>query len=203
MRFRKVFILLLFLTAANLWAVPLRTQAAGQKMDRFVNKLMSKMTIDEKIGQLNLVGAGDLSRGPISESGIARAISKGQVGAILSLKGIQYIRELQKTAVEKSRLGIPLLFGLDVIHGYETTFPIPLAMSCSWDTSAIRKAARIAAIEASCEGICWTFSPMVDICHDTRWGRIAEGAGEDPYLGSAIATAMVQGIRKICRPTRI
>lgn len=95
--------------------------------------------------------------------------------------------------MEKSRLGIPLLFGMDVIHGYETVFPIPLAMSCSWDLKGIKQSAHIAATEASADGICWTFSPMVDICRDARWGRIAEGSGEDPYLGSRIAEAMVRG----------
>ena len=167
-----------------------------QKMNRFVSQLMSKMTLDEKIGQLNLSGAGNLIPGQVKNSDVAKSVSTGQVGAILSLRGLEVIRELQNVAVKKTRLGIPLLFGLDVIHGYETTFPIPLALSCSWDMDGIKNVARISAEEASCEGICWTFSPMVDICHDARWGRIAEGAGEDPYLGSAIATAMVQGYQE-------
>lgn len=167
-----------------------------QKMNRFVSQLMSKMTLDEKIGQLNLSGAGNLIPGQVKNSDVAKSVSTGQVGAILSLRGLEVIRELQNVAVKKTRLGIPLLFGLDVIHGYETTFPIPLALSCSWDMDGIKNIARISAEEASCEGICWTFSPMVDICHDARWGRIAEGAGEDPYLGSAIATAMVQGYQE-------
>ena len=167
-----------------------------QKMNRFVSQLMSKMTLDEKIGQLNLSGAGNLIPGQVKNSDVAKSVSTGQVGAILSLRGLEVIRELQNVAVKKTRLGIPLLFGLDVIHGYETTFPIPLALSCSWDMDGIKNIARISAEEASCEGICWTFSPMVDICHDARWGRIAEGAGEDPYLGSAIAKAMVQGYQE-------
>jgi beta-glucosidase len=175
--------------------MPKKTESM-QEMDRFVTQLMSKMTIDEKIGQLNLSGAGNLTPGQVMNSDVAKSVSRGQVGAILSLRGLGVIKELQDVAVKKARLGIPLLFGLDVIHGYETTFPIPLALSCSWDMEGIKNMARISAIEASCEGINWTFSPMVDICHDSRWGRIAEGAGEDPYLGSAVATAMVQGYQE-------
>ncbi len=173
-----------------------RKEESTQKMNRFISQLMAKMTLDEKIGQLNLSGAGNLTPGQVKNSDVAKSVSTGQVGAILSLRGLEVIRELQNVAVKKTRLGIPLLFGLDVIHGYETTFPIPLALSCSWDMEGIKNIARISAEEASCEGICWTFSPMVDICHDARWGRIAEGAGEDPYLGSAIATAMVQGYQE-------
>jgi beta-glucosidase len=173
-----------------------RKEESMQKMNRFVSQLMSKMTLDEKIGQLNLSGAGNLIPDQVKNSDVAKSVSTGQVGAILSLRGLEVIRELQNVAVKKTRLGIPLLFGLDVIHGYETTFPIPLALSCSWDMDGIKNVARISAEEASCEGICWTFSPMVDICHDARWGRIAEGAGEDPYLGSAIAKAMVRGYQE-------
>jgi beta-glucosidase len=173
-----------------------REKESNQKMNRFVSQLMSKMTLDEKIGQLNLSGAGNLTPGQVKNSDVAKSVSTGQVGAILSLRGLEVIRELQHVAVKNTRLGIPLLFGLDVIHGYETTFPIPLALSCSWDMDGIKNVARISAEEASCEGICWTFSPMVDICHDARWGRIAEGAGEDPYLGSAIAAAMVRGYQE-------
>ncbi|MCI2088574.1 MAG: beta-glucosidase BglX [Prevotella sp.] len=173
-----------------------RKEESMQKMNRFVSQLMSKMTLDEKIGQLNLSGAGNLTPDQVKNSDVAKSVSTGQVGAILSLRGLEVIRELQNVAVKKTRLGIPLLFGLDVIHGYETTFPIPLALSCSWDMDGIKNVARMSAEEASCEGICWTFSPMVDICHDARWGRIAEGAGEDPYLGSAIAKAMVRGYQE-------
>lgn len=187
-----LFISLLFFIS-NILASPVKSAKPKQSMDQFINDLMSKMTIEEKIGQLNLSGSGNIVVGQAMNSDVAKWICKGQVGGILSLKGIKPIKELQEIAVEKSRLGIPLLFGLDVIHGYETTFPIPLAMSCSWDIDAIEKAAHIAATEASADGICWTFSPMVDICHDARWGRIAEGAGEDPFLGSVIATAMVRG----------
>ncbi|MGN6166034.1 MAG: beta-glucosidase BglX [Flavisolibacter sp.] len=163
------------------------------KMDQFINNLMSKMTLDEKLGQLNLPGAGDITTGQASSSGIAQKIREGKVGGLFNIKGVEKIRDVQKIAVENSRLKIPLIFGMDVIHGYQTSFPIPLGLSCSWDMQAIERSARIAAIEASADGICWTFSPMVDIARDPRWGRIAEGSGEDPYLGSQIAKAMVKG----------
>jgi len=163
------------------------------KMDLFITTLMNKMTIDEKIGQLNLPGAGDITTGQASSSDIGAKIKAGQVGGLFNIKSVNKIRSVQKIAVEESRLKIPLLFGMDVIHGYQTEFPIPLALSCSWDMGLIEKSARIAAQEASADGICWTFSPMVDIARDPRWGRIAEGSGEDPYLGSQIAKAMVKG----------
>ena len=123
----------------------------------------------------------------------AGRIKRGEVGGLFNLKGVEKIRDVQKLAVENSRLGIPLLFGMDVIHGYETIFPIPLGLSCTWDMKAIEESARIAAIEASADGISWTFSPMVDISRDPRWGRVSEGSGEDPFLGSLIARAMIQG----------
>ncbi len=162
-------------------------------MDRFVNNLMAQMTLEEKLGQLNLPVTGDIVTGAARESNVAEDIRNGKVGGLFNLKGAQAIREVQRIAVEESRLGIPLLFGMDVIHGYETVFPIPLALSCSWDMAAVERSAQIAAAEATADGICWTFSPMVDICHDGRWGRISEGSGEDPYLGSRIAEAMVRG----------
>ena len=162
-------------------------------MDRFVDNLMAQMTLEEKLGQLNLPVTGDIVTGAARESNVAEDIRNGKVGGLFNLKGAQAIREVQRIAVEESRLGIPLLFGMDVIHGYETIFPIPLALSCSWDMAAVERSAQIAAAEATADGICWTFSPMVDICHDGRWGRISEGSGEDPYLGSRIAEAMVRG----------
>ncbi len=166
---------------------------ADQKMKTFVDGLMSKMTIDEKIGQLNLVGAGDVVTGQTSNSDIGKKIKEGNVGGILNLKSVEKIRDAQKVAVEESRLKIPLIFSMDVIHGYQTTFPIPLAMASSFDMIMIEQSARIAAEEASADGICLTFSPMVDITRDPRWGRIAEGSGEDTYLGSLVAKAMVKG----------
>ena len=172
-----------------------RSAADSEKkeMDKFVNELMSKMTLEEKLGQLNLPVAGDIVTGQARESNVAEDIRQGKVGGLFNLKGAAQIREIQRIAVEESRLGIPILFGMDVIHGYETVFPIPLALACSWDMEAIERSAQIAAEEATADGICWTFSPMVDICHDGRWGRISEGAGEDPYLGSRVAEAMVRG----------
>lgn len=163
------------------------------EMNTFVSQLMAKMTLEEKLGQLNLPVTGDIVTGNARESNVAEDIRAGRVGGLFNLKGVSAIREIQRIAVEESRLGIPLIFGMDVIHGYETVFPIPLAMACTWDMSAIERSAQIAAAEATADGICWTFSPMVDICHDARWGRISEGAGEDPYLGSRVAEAMVRG----------
>ena len=168
-------------------------QADKGKMDQFIDNLMGKMTLQEKIGQLNLPVSGEIVTGQAKSSDVAGKIRKGQVGGLFNVKGVENIREVQKIAVEQSRLKIPLLFGMDVIHGYETVFPIPLALSCSWDMEAIKESARIAAKESSADGICWTFSPMVDICRDPRWGRMAEGGGEDPYLGSEISAAMVKG----------
>lgn len=162
-------------------------------MDTFIDGLMAKMTVQEKIGQLNLLPGSSITTGAEKDSPLLDLIAQGKLGAILNMKGFEDIRIVQETAVKKSRLGIPLLMGLDVIHGYETIFPIPLAQSCSWDLTAIEQGARIAAKEATADGICWTFSPMVDIALDARWGRIAEGNGEDPFLGSRIAEAMIRG----------
>src|SRR6202046_724071 len=168
-------------------------QTGDTKMQTFISNLMAKMTLDEKLGQLNLPGAGDITTGQARSSDIAKKIAEGKVGGLFNIKSVAKIREVQKIAVEKSRLKIPLIFGMDVIHGYETVFPIPLGLSCSWDMQEVGHSARIAATEASADGICWTFSPMVDIARDPRWGRIAEGNGEDPWLGSQIAKAMVKG----------
>ncbi|WP_316800085.1 beta-glucosidase BglX [Pedobacter frigidisoli] len=167
--------------------------AADAKMNTFIDNLMSKMTVDEKIGQLNLPSSGDITTGQANSSDIGKKIKDGQVGGLFNIKGVEKIRAVQKVAIEESRMKIPLLFGMDVIHGYNTVFPIPLGMSCTWDMAAVQKSARVAAIEASASGINWTFSPMVDISRDQRWGRISEGNGEDPYLGSQIAAAMVKG----------
>lgn len=163
------------------------------RMKQYIDDLMSKMTLHEKLGQLNLPVTGDIVTGQAKSSDVAAKIRRGEVGGLFNLKGVEKIKEVQRIAVEQSRLHIPLLFGMDVIHGYETVFPIPLALSCSWDMEAIRRSASIAAQECSADGINWTFSPMLDICVDPRWGRMAEGNGEDPYLGSQIARAMVHG----------
>ena len=193
----KKYTLLLLVSLSALMAAAMPGKATGkdtpQDMDKFITELMSKMTLHEKIGQLNLPVTGDIVTGQAKSSDVAGKIRKGEVGGLFNLKGVKNIREVQKLAVENSRLGIPLLFGMDVIHGYETVFPIPLALSCSWNMDAIEQSARIAATESSADGICWTFSPMVDICKDARWGRVSEGNGEDPFLGSAIARAMVRG----------
>ncbi len=167
--------------------------ANTQQMNQFVAALMKKMTLEEKIGQLNLPSSGDFTTGTASNSGIEQKMKAGQVGGLFNIKSVAKIRAAQQFAVENSRLKIPLIFGMDVIHGYQTVFPIPLGLSCSWDMQAIEKSAQIAAAEASADGICWTFSPMVDISRDPRWGRMSEGSGEDPYLGSQIARAMVKG----------
>jgi beta-glucosidase len=171
----------------------LAAQTGNARMTTFVNNLMKKMTIEEKIGQLNLPGSGDIVTGQASSSDIGRKIKEGKVGGLFNIKSVEKIRAVQKVAVEESRLKIPMIFGMDVIHGYETVFPIPLGLSCTWDMNLVERSARIAAIEASADGINWTFSPMVDICRDPRWGRIAEGVGEDAYLGGQIAKAMVRG----------
>jgi beta-glucosidase len=169
------------------------TKSDSYRMKTFVDALMKKMTLEEKIGQLNLPGAGDITTGQAGSSDIGKKIREGKVGGLFNIKSVGKIRDVQKVAVEQSRLKIPLIFGMDVIHGYQTVFPIPLGLSCSWDMQLVERSARIAATEASADGICWTFSPMVDIARDPRWGRIAEGGGEDPYLGYQIAKAMVKG----------
>lgn len=174
-------------------AAGLQAQKAPRDMDRFIDQLMKKMTLEEKIGQLNLPVTGEITTGQAKSSDVAKRIRNGEVGGLFNLKGVERIREVQRQAVEESRLGIPLLFGMDVIHGYETIFPIPLGLSCTWDMKAIEESARIAAVEASADGISWTFSPMVDVSRDPRWGRMSEGNGEDPFLGAAIARAMIRG----------
>lgn len=166
---------------------------AQADMNTFVSELMSKMTLKEKIGQLNLLPAGDITTGAALDTQVGGMIAAGDLGGIFNIKGRDKIEALQHIAVEKTRLGIPLIVGMDVIHGYETIFPIPLALSCSWDVDAAELSAHVAAKEASAAGINWTYSPMVDICIDARWGRISEGNGEDPYLGSLLGAAMVRG----------
>lgn len=184
-----VFILMIIMSAFS--------QNNNARMNTFIDALMKKMTLEEKIGQLNLPGSGDIVTGQAGNSDIAKKIREGKVGGLFNIKGVDKIRAVQKIAVEESRLKIPMIFGMDVIHGYQTVFPIPIGLSCSWDMDLIQKSASIAASEASADGICWTFSPMVDIARDPRWGRIAEGSGEDPYLGAQIAKAMVKGYQGI------
>ena len=195
MNMKKIFKRTSLLLATALIGVTATVQAqkSPQDMDRFVDALMRRMTVEEKIGQLNLPVTGEITTGQAKSSDVAKKIEQGLVGGLFNLKGVAKIRDVQKLAVENSRLGIPLLFGMDVIHGYETIFPIPLGLSCTWDMAAIEQSARIAATEASADGISWTFSPMVDISRDPRWGRVSEGSGEDPFLGGSIARAMVLG----------
>ena len=181
----------LFVGALMLVTGPSAT--AEDKKPDFISQLMAKMTVEEKLGQLNLLPGTSATTGELKNSPLMQLVAQGKLGTILNQTGVDGIRQLQDAAVKKSRLGIPLLIGMDVIHGYETIFPIPLGMSCSWDLQAIEQAARIAAKEATADGICWTYSPMVDIALDARWGRIAEGNGEDPFLGSRIAEALVRG----------
>lgn len=164
-----------------------------QDMDEYISQLMSKMTLQEKIGQLNLMASGDITTGNAVNTKVGADIAAGKLGGVFNVKGVEKIRALQDLAVKKSRLGIPLIVGMDVIHGYETIFPIPLALSASWDMEAVERSAQIAAKECSADGISWTYSPMVDIALDQRWGRVAEGNGESPFLGSRIAEAMVRG----------
>lgn len=190
----KILIILLASFTLNASAQNKKTVSPEEaKMNTFISNLMAKMTVDEKIGQLNLPSSGDITTGQANSSDIGKKIEAGQVGGLFNIKGVEKIKAVQKVAVEKSRMKIPLLFGMDVIHGYNTVFPIPLGVSCIWDMDLVQKSARVAAIEASASGINWTFSPMVDISRDPRWGRISEGSGEDPYLGSKIAAAMVKG----------
>lgn len=185
------------LLTLSLLMVAFATYASSDKeMDKFVSSLMKKMTLHEKIGQLNLQPGSDATTGDAMKTEFGKLVANGEMGAVLNVMGKNKIREIQRMAVEESRLGIPILFGLDVIHGYHTILPIPLAQSCSWDIEAIEKGARIAAEECSSDGISWTYSPMVDIALDARWGRIAEGNGEDPYLGSLIAAALVRGYQE-------
>lgn len=164
-----------------------------QDMVEYISQLMSKMTLQEKIGQLNLMASGDITTGNAVNTKVGADIAAGKLGGVFNVKGVEKIRALQDLAVKKSRLGIPLIVGMDVIHGYETIFPIPLALSASWDMEAVERSAQIAAKECSADGISWTYSPMVDIALDQRWGRVAEGNGESPFLGSRIAEAMVRG----------
>ncbi len=171
-----------------------KTEQQNSEMDVFVTHLMEQMTLQEKIGQLNLVTpGGGILTGSVVSTDVEANIKAGKVGGIFGIYGPQKVRQVQQLAVEETRMKIPMLFGSDVIHGYKTTFPLPLALSCSWDMELIERTAQVAAKESTADGIFWNFSPMVDISRDPRWGRISEGNGEDPYLGSQIAKAMVKG----------
>lgn len=187
---KKITLLLLFSFVALCGIA----QSSEARMNSFIDGLMKQMTLEEKLGQLNLItpGSGILT-GSVVSTDVEKKLREGKVGGMFGVIGHENIRKAQDIVMKESRLKIPLFFGSDVIHGYKTTFPIPLAMSCSWDTALIRCSAMMAANEASADGLNWTFSPMVDVARDPRWGRVAEGSGEDPFLGSQIATAMVKG----------
>jgi len=191
--FSLIFLLFLVLSACQ----QKKQNPSHSQMDVYITELMDKMTLQEKIGQLNLVTpGGGILTGSVVSSDVESKIKEGKVGGIFGIYGPEKLRQAQKLAVEESRLGIPMLFGADVIHGYKTTFPIPLGLSFSWDMELIEKTAQIAASEATADGIFWNFSPMVDVSRDPRWGRISEGSGEDPFLGSEIAKAMVKGYQQ-------
>jgi beta-glucosidase len=193
MKFIFTFILIQFSTVFSYSQKETLSNQDDKKMKVFIKKLMKNMTVEDKIGQLNLLtpGSGILT-GSVVSTDVESKIRKGNVGGLFGIHGPDKIKAAQDLALQ-SKNKIPLLFGSDVIHGYETTFPIPLGLSSSWDLNLIEKSARVAAIEASANGLNWTFSPMVDIVRDPRWGRVAESGGEDPYLGSMIAKAMVKG----------
>lgn len=194
---RIKFLTIVLLTGIAFHPAILNAQVArtdNSRMNSFISNLMKQMTLDEKIGQLNLLTpGGGIATGAVVSADVEKKIKEGKVGGLFGVIGVEKIKVAQEFAVNQSRLKIPLIFGSDIIHGYKTIFPIPLGLSCSWDMNQVEKSARIAALEATADGLCWNFSPMVDIARDPRWGRIAEGAGEDPYLGSQIAKAMVRG----------
>jgi beta-glucosidase len=195
----KKYAFLLLIVFGNGYAQSKKHLDTSKPIEDRISLLMKEMTLEEKVGQMNQYnGSWDVT-GPKPESGSNEEkynnIKKGLVGSMLSVRGVKEVRAVQKIAVEETRLGIPLLFGFDVIHGYKTLSPIPLAEAASWDLEAIKNSAHVAAIEASASGLNWTFAPNVDISNDARWGRVMEGAGEDPYLGSKIATARVKGFQ--------
>ncbi|CAC9975456.1 beta-glucosidase BglX [Flavobacterium panici] len=195
----KRYAFLVLIVYGNSYAQTKKHMDANKPIEDRITLLMKEMTLEEKVGQMNQYnGSWDVT-GPKPESGSNEEkynnIKKGWVGSMLTVRGVKEVRAVQKIAVEETRLGIPLLFGFDVIHGYKTLSPIPLAESASWDLEAIKNSARVAALEASASGLNWTFAPNVDVANDARWGRVMEGAGEDPYLGSKIATARVKGFQ--------
>jgi beta-glucosidase len=181
------------LAQAQKTATTISPASQDPKMDKFIADLMQKMTLEEKIGQLNMITVGFDVTGPVVSKDVDASIKRGNVGSVLNTFTPTAARKLQEMAVKETRLHIPLIFGYDVIHGHRTIFPIALGLASSWDLTAIERSARIAAEEASADGINWVYSPMVDIARDPRWGRISEGSGEDPYLGSQIARVMVRG----------
>jgi len=184
---------LCFVALLPFYKASAQTKTEDAKMNTYVNGLLSKMTLDEKIGQLNLVTIGAATTGSVVNKGVEEKIKTGAIGGVFGIWGADQVKQIQDLAVKSTRLHIPLIFGLDVIHGHRTIFPIPLGLSATWDMSLIKRSAQIAAKEATAEGLNWVYSPMVDIARDPRWGRISEGSGEDSWYGSQVAKAMVQG----------
>jgi len=174
---------------------PISAAGAAASADRFIDSLLARMTLEEKLGQLTQVAGPGSQTGPTARAGTEAEIRAGRIGSFLGVRGAAATRELQRVAVERSRLGIPLLFADDVIHGFRTIFPVPLAEASSWDPAAVERSAHVAAVEATAHGVQWTYAPMVDIARDPRWGRVVEGSGEDPYLGSIMAAARVRGFQ--------
>lgn len=212
MKKTQTLILLALLTAGTAQAQKKKKMEQTQDTEQRVEQLLAKMTLEEKVGQMNQYNGFWEVTGPAPKEGNAATkyehLRKGWVGSMLTVRGVDQVRAVQKIAVEETRLGIPLIIGFDVIHGYKTLSPIPLAEAASWDMQAIRKSAETAASEASASGINWTFGPMVDISRDARWGRVMEGAGEDPFLGSKVAEARVKGFQgdtraDLAKPTTI
>lgn len=192
---KKITSTLLLVTIIFMSACSPKSTDDSSVIDEKVDSVLKLMTLEEKIGQLVLYTSDWDVTGPTLKSGYMDDIRKGHCGNIFNAHTAAYVRKLQKIAVEESRLGIPLLFGYDVIHGHKTIFPISLGESASWDMEAIEKGARVAAIEAAASGINWTFAPMCDISVEPRWGRVSEGAGEDPFLGAKVAAARVRGFQ--------
>ncbi len=192
---RRVFFVAAVLLVAGSVRLPAASAATETAIAERVHDLLGRMTLEEKVGQLAQYSSPGLLTGPASETAIGPAVEAGGAGSLFNVVGVPQVRKWQQLAVTSSRLHIPLIFGLDVIHGYRTIFPIPLGSAASWDLPRIEEAERIAATEAAADGINWTFAPMVDIARDPRWGRIAEGAGEDPFLGAAVARARVRGFQ--------
>jgi beta-glucosidase len=191
----KNLLLYMFLAVALLSCTQSKDTASDQKMGAFVDGLIKKMTLDEKIGQISLFTSDWSTTGPSMRNDYIELIKQGKTGSVFNAYTVDFVKELQRIAVEETRLHIPLLFGYDVIHGHRTIFPIPLGQASTWDTAMIEKVERVAAIEATAEGLNWVFAPMVDIARDPRWGRVMEGSGEDTFLGSLISAARVRGFQ--------
>ena len=181
-----------------------KTNRANPEIEARINQLLGKMSVREKIGQLNLRGTSSRVKGSLPQE-LLEKVRNGEVGAFLNVMDTAHIRKLQTIAVKESKHGIPLIFARDVIHGFKTIFPIPLGQAASWNPAIVEEGSRIAALEASSVGIRWTFAPMLDICRDSRWGRIAESPGEDPYLAQTLATAYIKGFQgdDLADPTRM